>query len=287
MALESIFLIVAFAGLCIGTAFDVKTREVPDWLNFSLIAVGLGFRLIYSFAAFDWSYIIEGLAGFGAFFLFALVMFYTGQWGGGDAKMLMGFGALLGIRPELAYFSIAFIVNTFIIGAFYGLFASSFLALRNKAAFVNELKKLREQKKVSRNRKIMLSATALLLLGIFLTDDITLKMLLAALIFLSVISFYLSIFVVAVEKSCMLKEVRPEKLTEGDWIAENVFVGKKLIASPKDLGVSKKQISLLKKLHSQRKIKTVLIKEGLPFTPSFLIAFLITYFAGNLILLFV
>ena len=62
------------------------------------------------------------------------------------------------------------------------------------------------------------------------------------------------------------------KLTEGDWIAEDVKVNGKIICSPKDLGISKEQIKKLK----HHNIKKVLVKEGIPFVPSFLIAFVVT-----------
>ncbi|MBW2999427.1 prepilin peptidase, partial [Candidatus Woesearchaeota archaeon] len=119
--LIDIVLIIVLIALIIGSYVDIKTREVPDWLNFGLIFTGFGIRLIASFATFDWSYIIEGVFGFVLFFILAYLMFYTGQWGGGDSKMLMGLGALLGLRFELHHFTISFLINIFLIGAFYGL----------------------------------------------------------------------------------------------------------------------------------------------------------------------
>jgi prepilin signal peptidase PulO-like enzyme (type II secretory pathway) len=58
------------------------------------------------------------------------------------------------------------------------------------------------------------------------------------------------------------------------------------------LGVSKEQIKELVELKSKKKIDTVLVKEGIPFVPSFLVAFVIVlvleYYGVNLIgLLFV
>ncbi|GIU69536.1 MAG: hypothetical protein KatS3mg002_0772 [Candidatus Woesearchaeota archaeon] len=52
-----------------------------------------------------------------------------------------------------------------------------------------------------------------------------------------------------------------------------IFISeRKYITGPKDLGISKEQIELLKK----SKIKKVLVKEGIPFIPAFLIAFILT-----------
>jgi len=84
----------------------------------------------------------------------------------------------------------------------------------------------------------------------------------------------------------MLKQLSPERLTEGDWIAKDVIIAGKRIAGPKDLGVSKKQISLLQKLKRQRKLNTVLVKQGVPFVPSFLLAYIAALAFGNVFLVF-
>ena len=85
----------------------------------------------------------------------------------------------------------------------------------------------------------------------------------------------------------MVKKVTPSELTEGDWIIEDIIINKKFIAGKKDLGVSKEQIKELTSFFKEGKIKHVTIKTGIPFIPSFLISLLITYFAGNIFLLFV
>ena len=100
---------------------------------------------------------------------------------------------------------------------------------------------------------------------------------------LIIVSFYLWIFVKAIEKTSMLKFIKPTELVEGDWIAKDIIINKKKIAGPKDLGVSKKQIEKLVSLYKIKKIKKVLIKEGLPFLPSFLISYIVTLIWGNLI----
>jgi hypothetical protein len=94
--------------------------------------------------------------------------------------------------------------------------------------------------------------------------------------------FYLWIFIKIIEKVCMLKYVTPDKLTEGDWIVKEIRVNGQYITGPKDLGIEKKQIEKLKKL----KVRRVLIKEGIPFVPSFLIAFFVSVSFGNVFLWF-
>ena len=71
---------------------------------------------------------------------------------------------------------------------------------------------------------------------------------------------------------CMIKLVSPLKLREGDWLVSDVKLGSKVIK--KDVhGLSLSDIEKLRKAG-----KSVLIKKGIPFTPAFLIAFLVMVF---------
>ncbi|MDO8460570.1 MAG: hypothetical protein Q7S74_05650, partial [Nanoarchaeota archaeon] len=67
----------------------------------------------------------------------------------------------------------------------------------------------------------------------------------------------------------MLKLVSPQNLTEGDWLERDVRIGNKTIKKTVH-GLSWNEIKLLRKAN-----KKVYIKEGIPFVPAFLIAFII------------
>ena len=95
---------IGFVVLLAGSYTDFKTREVPDWVNFGLIGIGFGINLLFTVIYWKINFILASIAGFGIFFALAWLMFYFGQWGGGDSKMLMGLGALFWI-DFLAYFS--------------------------------------------------------------------------------------------------------------------------------------------------------------------------------------
>lgn len=287
MVFSIVILIIGFLVLLIGSFTDIRTREVPDWVDYGLIFAAIGARLAYSLATFDWSYLIEGILGFIAFFIIAYVMFYAGQWGGGDAKMMMGMGALVGMRLEWLDFSVSFIVNIFLVGAVYGLVWTSVLAFVHRHKFWIEVKKIVHSPKMLRIRKMfIISALIMIILAMF-AGNLTLKLLLFAFVAFYLGTFYLWIFIKAVEKTCMYKFIPPEKLTEGDWIAKNIVVGGKRICGPKDLGIEMSQIRQLIKLKRQKKIDKILIKEGIPFVPSFLIAFVATYLFGNMFLMVV
>ena len=273
---------IALIGLVIASFTDLKTREVPDWLNFMLIAAGFGTRLIYSLTIWKVSPIVEGLLGFGLGLAIALSMYYSGQWGGGDSKALMGLGALLGLELSISSIFLSFIINLLFVGAVYGFLWSGIIALKNRKAFSIEFKKFVQDKGFRKMRIATLSTAALCLLLTFFSADKMLKLLLTVLAGFLIMMLYLWAFVKVVETSCMLKEVKVEQLTEGDWVAKPVILKGKYLCGPKDLGLTKKQIRLLRR----QKLSKITIKEGIPFVPSFLIAFVITLVYGNILLYF-
>ncbi|MEK6859261.1 MAG: hypothetical protein AABX54_00450, partial [Nanoarchaeota archaeon] len=80
----------------------------------------------------------------------------------------------------------------------------------------------------------------------------------------------LFVFAKAVEESCMIKSLSPEQVTEGDWLYKDIIVNGKKIEATWD-GVSKKE---LKQIRTYCR-KKILIKQGVPFTPGFLLGFVI------------
>jgi len=281
---------LAFIVMLISSITDLKTREVPDWINLGLIGAGIAINLLFSIIYWNLGYIINSLIGFAALFIIALIMFYTGQWGGGDSKMLMGLGALIGInifQLTLNTFLLAFLINILLIGALYGMLWSFYLIYKNRKKFVLNFKKINKSKKVNYSKKIILVLFFVFILLAIIVQETYLRLIFLYVSVIIVITFYLWAAIKSVENSCMLKYVTPDKLTEGDWIAKEVKVNGKYITGPKDLGIEKKQIRKLVSLYKKKKVKKILIKEGIPFVPSFFIAYLVTLMFGNLLLLFV
>ena len=275
---------IGFIVLFIGSYTDFKTREVPDWVNFGLIGIGFGINLLFSAIYWKINFILASIAGFGIFFALAWLMFYFGQWGGGDSKMLMGLGALFGIDFLVKrFFLVNFLANALIIGALYGILWSIFLIFKNKRRFVKIFKSSMKNKKVALAKKIILALFIILILFSVIIPDGFIRLMSLYLAVVIALTFYLWVTVKAVESSCMLKYVKPQQLTEGDWIAKDVKVSGKYITGPKDLGIEKKKIRKLIELYKKGKVKKILIKEGIPFVPSFFIAYVITLAYGNLV----
>jgi prepilin peptidase CpaA len=71
---------------------DLARRQISNWIPLAALAGGLGWQV----GLHGWSGLLTAvggmLAGFGAFLIFYLL----GGMGGGDIKLMAGFGALLG-----------------------------------------------------------------------------------------------------------------------------------------------------------------------------------------------
>ncbi|MBC8500175.1 MAG: prepilin peptidase [Nanoarchaeota archaeon] len=273
--------VFAFFGLLFASIFDIKTREIPDWLNYSMIGLGFGTAVIYSTIFLTFRFLVSAVLGFLLALLIAMIFYKAGQWGGGDAKAMMGLGALIGLEftGELPIF-IILLLNIFIIGAIYGTVWSVFLAIKHKKQFKKSFKEIIREKNILIIRKTILIIVVLLLLSLLITPTLVKPFILGIAAFVFFV-FYFYVYSKAVEKAAMEKYIPIEKLTEGDWVLEEIYANKKKICSPKDYGVTKKQIAKLlelKKYHKRSKIK---IKEGIPFLPSFFIAFVMLLLLGN------
>lgn len=272
--------IIALIVLAVAAYADLKTREVPDWLSHGLIYLSAGVAVILSVIQWSVQPLISGTLGFVLTWLIAMGMYKLGQWGGGDSKLLMGMGALIGIGA--ANLTLAtFLVNSLIAGAVYGIAYTAYIAVKNRKAFIPAFQERIRTKRMVRVRVlVMISVVVLVALLFFFPVAIRLPLL--TVVALCYIMFYLWLLIKTVEKTCMVKEVPVARLTEGDWIMEEVRSGKKTIMKKTDLGISKEQLALLKK----SEVKKVKIKIGIPFVPSFLLAYILTILAGNWYLVF-
>jgi len=267
--IEVIFLFVlALIWIVFAVVSDLRKREIPNWLCFSLIVFALGFRFFYSFfQGENFSFFYHGLIGFGIFLVLGNLLYYGRMFAGGDAKLMIAFGAVLpfsNIFSENLIIFILFFLLFLVVGAVYGLVWSLLLSLRNFKNFKKEFyKQLIKNKTMF--KLIMFLGLVFMIAGFFEGS----LFYFGILIFLFV---YLYTYAKAVDEACMIKKISSNKLTEGDWLYEDVKIGKKTIKANWD-GLTKEQIKMIKGKH-----KSVLIRQGIPFGPVFLIAFLILFY---------
>lgn len=96
----NLMLTVTLVGIMgVGAAFDLKDRKIPNWLTVSGLALALLVRAVPGDPV-----LMSGVLGLGLAFLVVLPLFGLGLMGGGDAKLLMVVGALLGPVPFIVAF---------------------------------------------------------------------------------------------------------------------------------------------------------------------------------------
>lgn len=284
--IDILLVCIGITALAIGAYTDIKILEVPDYLNYAVLAAAFGLRFIHSAATSEWMYLLHGAIGFGLFFIFGEVMYYSRQWGGGDTKMLRSLGVLFATYPGFLlgyfnpilnfYFPVVLLLNILIIGAVYGIVIAAVLAIKNWKEFRKEYSRALSRRRVL-NRSVIVASIALLLVALLLPQRyMILCIAVAAIMFFTM---QLSLFAAACEKSSMIRKIKTSRLREGDWIVSEIKKGKKTLYTPKAYGATRKEIRAL----VRNNVKTVVVKFGIPFVPAMLIAVMLTLVFGNFI----
>jgi len=257
-------IVLALVWIAFATFQDLRTREIANWLNFSLIIFALGFRFFYSLFSESFGFFYQGLIGLGIFFILGNLLYYGKFFAGGDAKLMIALGAILpfseSFSVNLKIFACFFLIFL-CVGAVYGIIGSIYFSLRNFKKFKREF-----SIQLRKNKKLVM---VFLFLGLILMIVGFLESMFFILGILIFILPYFYIYAKAVDESCMVRKVKTSQLTEGDWLYKSVKVGKKIIKATWD-GLKQKEIKQLRK-----KYKMILIRYGIPFSAVFLISFLI------------
>jgi len=240
-------------------------------LSYSFISIVFFLRILFSFQE-GFSFLLEGLAGMFVLGVFSLALFYMGQWGGGDVKLFIGLGGLLGLRLTLFNPIIIFLACIAVAGAVYGLFFILTLSFIHFKRF-----KIEFSRNVKKNMKwliffILLTIVAVVLL-FFFKDPLAVSSLAIIVIFPVLLLLFLASK--SLESICFRKSVPVDELTEGDWLVKEIKADDKIVFKAKKEGLYKKDIEKLKELKKQGLIDKVEVKTGMPFVPVFFFAFIL------------
>lgn len=296
--ISDIFLFsLAFLWLIAASITDLRNRNVPNWLSFSLIAIAFSVRAIASVITLQADYFLYSLASFAIFFILANLFYYTRTFGGGDVKLLMALSVVFATTPSfiksffighfvgygyIGYtgnfsFLLSFILNILVIGAVYGFLFSVFFSIKNRKAFLIKFKNINKEKKMLLGKLCCLIIGILFFISAIFFNNSFSGFFILAIIFLCMPYLYIAIKSV---DAIMIKKVNPNKLSEGDWLLRKIKLknkGKIITIKPNVHGLSEEEIALLRKAK-----KSVKIKYGLPFVPVFLIALICSLFCNIL-----
>ena len=126
-----LIILIALFFLGLSGLEDLKTREVPDYVSYAFIATAFFIRIIWFFFEKDISIISWMPVSLLVLGGFSYLMYISGQWGGGDVKVLIGVSLLLSsFQGEIIPFFLNFLLNTLVVGAFYGVVGIGIMALK-------------------------------------------------------------------------------------------------------------------------------------------------------------
>ncbi len=275
------FIILTLLTLIIASYTDIKRREVPDTISYGFIFLALALRSLFAIDL-GWQFLVSGLVGFIACLIIASVLYFSGQWGGADAKLLLGMGLVLGTDflfvtngdNNLVWGLALFFVILLLASAIYGMVWMLVLALIKRKKFWELFKEKIKQHKMEH---ILSLGLTILFIGLSFW-----QVLFLIIAIIPVLGFYLFVFVASVEESCFVQMRKIPLLVEGDWMADDVYVMKEELGR-KELVIEKKVIDRndlikLRELFTNGELNEIKIKEGLPLVPGFLLAYIVLIF---------
>jgi len=277
---EYIPLAVALLGSSIAAAWDLKTTEIPDVIPHVMIAFAIIFYAAQSYLTWSyWPLLNSSIAGLGLLGL-GFVMYFTGQWGGGDAKILAAVGFLIPTysTPTMMPFAISYLMNVFIVGAGYMIVYALAIATMNKKVLWKFFDSIKASKNVFLLGSVALFAALLAgnyyimrFLGLAFSIEAAFSNSLFPLA-ATIVLFVMWKFAKSVEDFGFKKKIRASQLKVGDVLFDSKIWD----------GITEKQ---LKKIRASGK-KDIWIKEGVRFAPAFPLALLFTLYLGDGFLFF-
>lgn len=257
-------------GIIVASLQDLKRREVDDWLNLFLLISGFVFIFYRAIFEGDVSLIFHAVLVLVVMFIIMNAFYYGRVFAGGDAKLLFAMTVFfIGTTFYITLINIGiFLLFLMFSGSIYGLIYSFVL-------YCKDFKKVNKKMKEGFSHWNILVLAFGFILFLFGFYNF-LFFIFGILIFLFPLLY---IFAKGLESVSMIRIVSGKELREGDWLVKNIKIGKKIIKADWD-GLSLENIKLLKNK------KKIMIKDGLPFVPAFLIAFLAYVFLRNWFLAF-
>ena len=263
---EQFFLLgLTTLAILLATISDLKTFEIPDSISYFLIIFGISSQILLATTSKSFGPISALGTSLVLALIIATLLFVSGQWGGGDAKLLVGVAAMLPTYHTTTIpFILTFTVNLFLLGGVYSILIMTYLTIKNWNKLI----------KISPNVKELLILSLIsLIIPIIIKNSF---LFIIPLFAFSATIIYLAIII---QKHLFIKKIKPSQLTEGDWLTKDLKIENKLIYKVRKTGVFEEDI---KKIQKEYK-KSIEIKTGIAFGPSFLFSIIISSYVGDII----
>ncbi len=280
--------IIKIAIILIGTAYaayrDHKTTIIPDYVNYPLLALGT----IFLFLQFPLARALESFGIAVGIFCIGLVLYFAGQFGGGDVKLFTALALFLPTYPTIIQEIIPlgqvnppypFVVSIFFLSAVIAVFVISIDYLEKIWEDKKDIKKFKE--------KVMKGAGFIaLLIPLFVIWSIISTRMLFLFPPMALGSFLLAFKKDLLERY-VSKDKKVSKLTEDDVISlELIDEDKK---EKLELGMSKtmpdSKLDELKEKAREHDIKKIKVNENLPtFGPFILVSLIVNLVFGDFFL---
>jgi Flp pilus assembly protein protease CpaA len=281
MLIESILLGTALLGSILAGIIDLKTTEIPDWIPYSMMVIGVVGNLFKSYLLWSYLPILLSLVVGLLFLGFGFILYYSGQWGGGDAKILSGIGFLL---PQFSGtyvffpFPVSYLFNVFFVGAIYMIGYILVMSLINRKVlfhFINDFKaSIRQLFFLNIGIIVFLIIFSFYMVGYLQFVTVNEMFLFGGLVLgMTIGMFTLWRFAKTAEEIGFKRKIKVSDLREGDVPDDS-----KLLE-----GLTKKQVENIQKSGK----KYIVIKEGVRFAPAFPIALLVSVLVGDMIFWFI
>lgn len=138
------YLLLALAWTGVASFFDLKSREIPPVVTYSLFLTGTLAHGVESYLFWDYWPILSSLSTAVLCFFFAYLLYRVGFWAGGDVKLFTALGALVPNYGSFVFFPFWVLAGAFfVVFPFAIAYVTYFFAKRRKLRrlFVTETKK--------------------------------------------------------------------------------------------------------------------------------------------------
>ncbi len=120
--IQAFLLLVGAVILAVATYTDVRERVIPDWLNYSVIAVFLPVSTYF--------YGLNALLVVLTTFFFAYCLYRIGVWAGGDVKLFTALSAVCPCSFSVLGHNVPYILLLFVVSVLFGLIFTGIVLLR-------------------------------------------------------------------------------------------------------------------------------------------------------------